>query len=178
MNDCIYTKDELKRDFLDWVKINTNVVNISKVLNNLVNTTEEMNVEWIVYDQDGNIIQVNIPNLASIIAEIKDNAISVNQFDKRSNTMLTSLVALQTQITNIVGFINKIELVGTDGKGMNAKYLDGLKADKFERRDTSQTRIGDVIFTNNTDGVVLADRKTGIQYRLYIDNGNLGIEEV
>ncbi len=40
------------------------------------------------------------------------------------------------------------------------------------------SRTADITFTDDTKGVVLTDRTTATQYRLYVDNGTLSIEAV
>lgn len=36
----------------------------------------------------------------------------------------------------------------------------------------------DIVFSSSLEGIVLKDRTTGTKYRLYIDNGVLGYEQV
>jgi len=51
---------------LPWEIISENVLNISKVLNDLMDTVDEKDVEWVQKDENGNISTVNIPNLSKI----------------------------------------------------------------------------------------------------------------
>lgn len=40
------------------------------------------------------------------------------------------------------------------------------------------SRAVDITFTSNTKGVVLKDRSSGTNYRLYVDGGTLSIEAI
>ena len=59
--------------------------------------------------------------------------------------------------------------------------------DNFYTKDESDNRFinndgdvidGDLEYKKDTQGTILKDRKDGTKYRLFIDDGNLGIEEV
>jgi len=91
-----------------------------------------------------------------------------------------------TLVINVVGDANgSVSFKGDEGNvsleliSINADKLDGLDSSQFLRNDIDDSINGDIEFTNENKGIILVDRSdTSKKYRLFIDNGNLGIEEV
>jgi len=54
--------------------------------------------------------------------------------------------------------------------------LDATKLNKDY--SNTQPAVADIEFSQNNLGVILIDRTDGTHYRLYVDNGVLGIESV
>ena len=66
---------------------------------------------------------------------------------------------------------NLLKKVRNDGPYQPSTLdLQSKKADKIG--------TADIKITDSSRGVILVDRSTGTSYRLFIEDGNLGIEEV
>jgi len=52
---------------LPWRTISENVINISKVLNDLLDPVNDKDIMWVVRDQLGNVIEKKIPNISKLI---------------------------------------------------------------------------------------------------------------
>ncbi len=84
------------------------------------------------------------------------------------------------------GLLDKAKLpssIDADTTG-SANKLDGLDSAQFIRSDVDDevdgklTHNKDVEFPTDTTGVILTDRNTGTKYRIYVEDGDIGLEEL
>jgi len=88
---------------LPWDIINTNVLNVSKVLNDLLNTGVAKDVSWVYKEVDGTVTNINIPNMAKQINTIKSELTNyindkIVPISDKVNGFNDRVVALETKI--------------------------------------------------------------------------------
>ena len=171
MNECVLTMEDLEKSFLDWVKIDSDVVNVSKVLNDLLDLIHPKDVTWVTRDNNGNIITVTVPNIAKIIENIKVNAISRSELTSILTNYYTKL-EIDEEIKE--GLINFIKQNYYDKTYIDQLYttvrqvIDGLSEDtKDASRLTKGTldpdRLPEVIHSNTTGDADTVDGLHGDQ---------------
>jgi len=57
----------------NWRLINENILNVSRVLNNLLDSVNELDIEWLVRNTNGTVTNVKIPNLAKSISIVRND---------------------------------------------------------------------------------------------------------
>jgi len=95
------------------------------------------------------------------LRELINNDLKLEEYVLNAlNDILTDIVSQETKLTIFDKNLSKT---------MNALSEIPIKGSEIS---------GDLTVTNPDNGLILTDRKTKKEYRLFIDNGNLGIEEV
>ena len=64
---------------LNWESISENIINISQVLGEFLDTNNPKDVEWVYIDNDSNIKNVKLPNLGKAIKSIQDSAVTPDE---------------------------------------------------------------------------------------------------
>jgi len=224
---------------LDWKAISDNIVNISQVLADFLDTVTSKDVEWVFIDDEGNVNNIKLPNLAKINnlfgkkylgssdseptehADGTDLETGDMYFDNESKSSKvydgtnwkpvadyrnmtvakftgdgdTKEFAVDNGFTPDKGmvFLNGSDVTSDVdiSDGANIKFstapkdgdeIVGYFFNTFEVADTITTSggssTGDIKISKSDKGFVLVDRKDGKEYRLYVEDGNLGLEEV
>ena len=171
MSDCLLTMEDLEKNFLDWVKIDSDVVNVSKVLNDLLDLMHPKDVTWIARDNNDNIITVTVPNIAKIIENIKVDAVSRSELTSILTNYYTKL-----DIDNDVkeGLINFIKQNYYDKTYIDQLYttvrqvIDGLSEDtkdasRLSKGTLDPDRLPEVIHSNTTGDADTVDGLHGDQ---------------
>ena len=171
MSDCILTMKDLEKNFLDWVKIDSDVVNVSKVLNDLLDLVNPKDVTWIARDSNDNLITVTVPNIAKIIENIKVDAVSRSELTSILTNYYTKL-----DIDNDVkeGLINFIKQNYYDKTYIDQLYttvrqvIDGLSEDtkdasRLSKGTLDPDRLPEVIHSNTTGDADTVDGLHGDQ---------------
>jgi len=81
-----------------------------------------------------------------------------------------SKIITETKLNN--GITTNINLTGDINQTGNYNLTGSLLVTNIA------THQDDVQFTDSTKGVILADRSDGNNYRVYVDNGTLSVEQV
>ncbi len=55
---------------LPWEVISENVLNVASILNDLLDTSNEKNVDWITINPDGTVDAKKVPNLARLVTKV------------------------------------------------------------------------------------------------------------
>ena len=155
------------------------------------------------FRNDGNGVMINnvfrsLPN-ESYYASIGIDKCSglIKMVNNKFNTDLSTrakkseVFALSTSV-NIIGIdvidINNVLYRATNTSnyldenkhlnlsGYNNLYVDELVINKIDYKEPNV--VVDMLWSDSSKGPVLIDRNDGTKYRLFINNGNLGIEEV
>lgn len=161
----------------------TNVINVSTNMDNvLIVATDIANV---------NTVAANIANVNAVGADITNvNLVAdkINDVNSYARTYYGSLASDPTTRPDGSEMLSGDLYFNTTVKEM--RVYDGTVwktvADTYTRTEaddrfvnvTGDTISGDLAFSSNAIGVELIDRTTGTTYRIFIDNGNFGIEEV
>ena len=171
MSECILTMEDLEKNFLDWVKIDSDVVNVSKVLNDLLDLVNPKDVTWVARDSNDNLITVTVPNIAKIIENIKVDAVSRSELTSILTNYYTKL-----DIDNDIkeGLINFIKQNYYDKTYIDQLYttvrqvIDGLSEDtkdasRLSKGTLDPDRLPEVIHSNTTGDADTVDGLHGDQ---------------
>ena len=105
---------------VNWKQINDNIVNVGQVLASLVDTETQQNVEFVLIDDNGNVKNVKVGNLAVHLAEIKKNAVSETTVEKiisdksvkkedMEKYVNDNITKVSDEIKNVQGDTNKLK---------------------------------------------------------------------
>jgi len=86
---------------VDWEVVCDNIVNISQVLADFLDTTHSREVEWVYIDENGNVNNIKLPNLAKVLENIKNN--SSNRATSKPSIFINSSTTLDA---NTVYFVD------------------------------------------------------------------------
>jgi len=117
---------------LPWEVITENVINVSEVLNDLLDMETPKDVSWVVKDEEGNIIEVNVPNVAKLF-EIYGKKY-LGAYDKDPVTKPDG-TALQLGDLYFNTTDNKMYVYTSNGWEIAVGYVDAISK--------SQTFVGD-----------------------------------
>jgi len=92
---------------------------------------------------------------------------NIGEFQRVFNNLILKVITQEDTHTVIVTGLNDL----------NTTNILNTITDNFLHND-GDTITGDLIYINNDNGPILIDRKNNKQYRLYIEDNTLGIEEV
>jgi hypothetical protein len=67
----------------NWEAISNNIINISQVLADFLDTANSKNVEWVYMQDDGTVKTIEVPNLGSAIKTLKDTAITPDELTEK-----------------------------------------------------------------------------------------------
>ena len=87
---------------LNWEAISNNIINISQVLGDFLDSKNAKQVEWIYMDEDGSVKNIKLPNLGSAIKQLQDTAITPDELSKELKNYYKSV-----EVDAIKAAINK-----------------------------------------------------------------------
>ena len=123
---------------VNWKQINDNIVNVGQVLASLVDTETKQNVEFVIVDNNGNVKNINMPNLATHLANIKQGAVDVNTVEK----LITEKSMKKEDIINYVNSnIKRIETAVKAANGDTGKLQD-LMNQYYSKKDVDAILTG------------------------------------
>jgi hypothetical protein len=122
---------------LNWEVINENVLNLAFVMNDILDTVDPKDVSWVMKDDNGNVIDTTVPNLAKIIQQLGKGSVLVGNGapgqDLKTNGVGTLYVDLDTLKLYMVTDAQE------DSKGnvtLTWKLVDGIIKDYITETPT------------------------------------------
>ncbi len=140
---------------INWDVISRNIINISEVLNDFLDTENPKKVTWVYMEEDGSVKEKQVDNLATVINYLKENSVTDDELTDKLRDFYTK------------GEVNKI---ADSIKAMFDNYytktniediVDGIKGDFNEKLAQYKEEINKIV----EDGVTRSKVMTEAEYR-------------
>ena len=123
---------------INWEQINDNIINVGQVLAKLVDTETKQNVEFVLIDNNGNVKNIKMANLAIHLANIKQNAVDATTVEK----LITEKSMSKEDIEKYVNSnIERIETAVKAANGNTGKLQD-LMSQYYSKDDIDAILAG------------------------------------